>query len=107
MQARQALVKYRATLEDGKPCPLCGSIEHPGNSVEDVGQKLDECAIRLNVFNDEEQTIHAMQHTIEHLQDKTKTQDIRVRERGLSRNSADAALKNHIVAYQWKKFRAG
>jgi len=40
----QNLDEYRKSLEDGKPCPLCGSIEHPyalGNEPK-IGEKESE-----------------------------------------------------------------
>jgi len=49
LQKIQALETHRAQLEDGKPCPLCGSLEHP--FAEGNTPAPDEIQQRLAVLN--------------------------------------------------------
>lgn len=43
LKLAQQLSKYADTLHDGKPCPLCGALEHPNIQVhEDVTLVLNE-----------------------------------------------------------------
>ena len=49
LQKIQALEAHRTQLEDGKPCPLCGSLEHP--FAEGNTPAPDEIQQRLTVLN--------------------------------------------------------
>jgi len=56
----QSLDEHRKSLEDGKPCLLCGSLEHPyalGNEPK-IGEKDSELK---NLKNREQQLINAVQ----------------------------------------------
>jgi len=60
IQAIQHLDERRKSLEDGKPCPLCGSTEHPyalGNEPK-IGEKETELK---NLKNQEQQIINTVQ----------------------------------------------
>ena len=61
-----ALEDHRARLEDGKPCPLCGSTEHPfaaGNvPVPDkIEQKIESLTRRISGAEDQETTIRKLE----------------------------------------------
>ena len=56
----QSLDEHRKSLEDGKPCPLCGSLEHPyslGNEPK-IGEKESDLK---NLKNKEQQIINEIQ----------------------------------------------
>ncbi len=62
----EELEDHRAKLEDGKPCPLCGSTEHPfavGNvSVPDeIEQKIESLTKLIDKADEQEATIKKLE----------------------------------------------
>lgn len=63
-----ALEDHRAKLEDGKPCPLCGSIEHPfaeGNVPvsDEIEQKFGSLTKLISNAEDQETAIKKLEKT--------------------------------------------
>jgi len=61
-----ALEDHRAKLEDGKPCPLCGSTEHPyaaGNVpvTDEIEQKIESLAKLITKAEDQEAAIKKLE----------------------------------------------
>jgi len=64
------LESYRAKLEDGSPCPLCGSIEHP-YSVHNLDPKADAIDIEISQQKTKLQTLEKEQKIKEQEQAST------------------------------------
>ncbi len=69
----EALEEHRARLEDGKPCPLCGSTEHPfaeGNIPvpDNIEQKIDSLTRLIDKADEQEAAIKKLEQaeTIAH-----------------------------------------
>jgi exonuclease SbcC len=76
-----ALEDHRAKLEDGRPCPLCGSTEHPfavGNvpTPDEIDRKIKEMTQLITRAEDQEATIRKLEQAEttarKHLNDSEK-----------------------------------
>lgn len=61
--AQAALIEFREALEEGFPCPLCGSVEHPGlTPTSNESDRLAE--FRLQELRAQLATHHEMAHAL-------------------------------------------
>lgn len=79
---RASLEHKRAKLEDGKPCPLCGSTEHPWSAHApepdtDLNRKLEEAEKKLEATNKDfisaEEQFKSLQKEKEELENRIKS----------------------------------
>jgi len=53
LQVQNQLSDFTSTLENGKPCPLCGSTDHPQiATIEDVSAKLSELKLHISTIEE-------------------------------------------------------
>ena len=102
----QSMEQHRKSLEDGKPCPLCGSENHPyslGN-VPKIGEKETEL---LNLKKSEQQILNTIQQD-----EKTITKTISDKDNMLINNQktenylSDNHKKQSIILEQIKLIKS-
>ena len=53
LYAKEDLSKYRSQLKDHQPCPLCGSLDHPGHATNTESDYLAQLKDRQSAFETE------------------------------------------------------
>ncbi|WP_224243055.1 AAA family ATPase [Hyalangium gracile] len=102
-QAAQGLVSYRAALQDGEPCPLCGSKDHPYGRAEAALEGLVvEASSRVEAL--EAERTSAAQREAAAL---AREQAARPRQAKAEERRGQAAARRAAHHEAWAKARAG
>ncbi len=90
----QSLTEHRAHLEDGKPCPLCGALNHP-YAAENI-PALSEVDLQLQALKERQEGLFELRVKIE-----TIFQKIQDKKLAVSKASVDKVSKEvHLVGLE-------
>ncbi len=87
LQVQQQLAHYTHELQDGLPCPLCGSAEHPNIvHLADVSDEIDTLKHQLNVLENDKIILQTLENETQLLAE------------------IQAKITAHQQAFIWKDF---
>jgi exonuclease SbcC len=105
LEVQQKLSHYSRELHEGKPCPLCGSLEHPDIAeIHDLSAELDQISKELENNDSEKTKVWKKQAEAARLCDKKKllNSDLKVEKKELSDIKKHA--EEHLRAFIWDDF---
>ncbi|NLO02919.1 MAG: hypothetical protein GX126_11500 [Bacteroidales bacterium] len=100
------LKTYAGELEEGKPCPLCGSLHHPERfKADDNDDALAKLAIKQQAFEQQLQQISDLNNRLIILNNQNQT--IQKNQNELNEKKREQMQKTaaHAELFVWEKYR--
>lgn len=106
IKTRVALHEYAGNLEDGEPCPLCGSLHHPEVLTADGALSEETAAIekQLNALDEKERLLRRLQSPVERVFNQIES--LEKQKSSIKQRFADAKakLESHDKTFNWPAF---
>jgi len=103
---KEQLKNYASELEEGKPCPLCGSSHHPElYQSDDLGKQLQRIAEEKQILERQLNHVASLSKKITLLENRQ--QQIRLSQREWSERSTTLRqrITDHALHFNWEKYR--
>lgn len=106
INTKVALHQYAGDLEDGEPCPLCGSAHHPAMLKADgaLAQEIAQVEKQITMLDEKERLLRKLQSPIERI--FTQIENLERQKESIRQRYAEAQakLKAHEAAFVWPAF---
>jgi len=105
LELSQKLSEFAQNIEDGKPCPLCGSLEHPEILVsENVSESMKILDAELLEIEKSIEKIRTDENKIEKILELKQLLERQKAELENQKSEAEKQLKMHLEKFIWNQF---
>ncbi len=105
LELSQKLSEFAQNIEDGKPCPLCGSLEHPEILVsENVSESMKILDAELLEIEKSIEKIRTDENKIEKILELKQLLERQKAELENQRSETEKQLKMHLEKFIWNQF---
>jgi exonuclease SbcC len=104
-RVKAQLKTYAEELEEGKPCPLCGSLHHPELfRSEDINHILEELAAKLQAFGQQLENISETGKRLDILDNQQRTIQRNKKELNEKKKGQLQQITVHADSFAWEKY---
>ena len=105
-RVKAQLKSYAEELEEGKPCPLCGSVHHPELfKTEDINDTLEELTEKRQTFEQQLEQISELNNRLNILDNQQRTIQRNQKEQIEKKKEQQQQITVHAEQFVWKKYR--
>ena len=105
-KVRAQLKTYAEELEEGKPCPLCGSVHHPELfKTEDINDALAELTAKQQVFEQQLEQISELSNRLNVIDNQQRTVQQNQKEFNEKKKEQLQQTSTHAERFVWEKYR--
>lgn len=108
LEVRQRLAAYAQQLEEGKPCFLCGSTEHPHVVVaEDVSGQLKEAGEKIQKLKDGLVSLQKERTEVKEILTRKQFYEEQMKAGQQELQWVEKQLEEHLSRFRWTGFDPG
>jgi exonuclease SbcC len=105
-RVKAQLKTYAEELEEGKPCPLCGSVHHPELfKSEDINEALAELSAKQQALEKQLEFLSELGNRINILDNQLQTVQRSQKEFNEKKTEQQQQIATHAERFVWKKYR--
>ena len=106
LRVKAQLKSYAEELEEGKPCPLCGSVHHPELfKAEDNNNALAELTAKQQNFEQQLEQISELGNRLNFLENQMQTVQQNHKESNERKKEQLQQISAHAQKFIWEKYR--
>ncbi len=103
---QEKLREFTHSIEEGKPCPLCGSREHPGVlNIEDVKDSLQNVKNQKKEMELEIKELDNLVKKLAGVSQQLKLLNDSISKTGEKLEDAEKQLSKHLDSFKWENFK--
>lgn len=106
IHTRVALHQYAGNLQDGEPCPLCGSLHHPEVLTADgaLSSETAEIEQQVKALDEKEKLLRRLQSPVERIFNQIESLEKQKGSIKQRYTEAQSRLKAHDESFNWPAF---